>query len=122
MLAIAAAVVVAAGAGLAAALSRSPKHPVPASGTDVTASVSATPAGAVTVTWADVTNQAGFITYVLYDGTRVTSVQPAPGATQATLDQVSPGPHCYRAVAVFRGGLPRGLPSPATGKECLTVP
>ena len=71
ILAIAAVVVVSAGAGLALALRKSPTRPAPASSTDVTLSVAATPARAVTITWADVTNRAGFITYVLYDGNRI---------------------------------------------------
>lgn len=122
--ALAAAGVVAAGAGIAVALNRpGPTLPklYPA---DVTARVTATGVGAVTVAWADVGNQPGFDGFLLRrDGLVSPQTQDlrAGGPTTVALDGVPAGSHCFRVTALFRGRVPVGLAPPAAATECVTV-
>jgi len=88
---------------------------------DVTLGAHTTPAGAVTVTWSDAGALPGFQLYLVrQDGRILQSLSSA--STSLVIDGVPAGTHCFRVDAVFTGRLPRGLPAPSPGKECVTVP
>jgi serine/threonine-protein kinase len=89
--------------------------------TDVTLGTTATPAGAVTITWSNVGGAPGFQFYLVRkDGQLLQTVSSA--STSLVIDGVKPGTHCFRVDAVFTGRIPQGLPAPAAGRECVTIP
>ncbi|MBO0715585.1 MAG: serine/threonine protein kinase, partial [Acidimicrobiales bacterium] len=89
--------------------------------TDVTLGTTATPAGAVTITWSNVGGAPGFQFYLVRkDGQLLQTLSSA--STSLVIDGVKPGTHCFRVDAIFTDRIPQGLPAPAAGKECVTIP
>lgn len=113
--------VAAAGLGVGLALSTGGGSVSKEYATDVTLGTTATPAGAVTITWSNVGGAPGFQFYLVRkDGQLLQTVSSA--STSLVIDGVRPGTHCFRVDAVFTGRIPQGLPAPAAGKECVTIP
>ena len=88
----------------------------------MTTAITATGNGVVKVTWSDEETQPGFQAYFMTEDGRLSQTVPAIGATSLTLDGVQKGVQCFEVRAVFLQRPPAHLPTPPTGKECVTVP
>jgi serine/threonine-protein kinase len=119
--AVAGVVLIGAGTGAGVALTR---HTAAGheTGVDVTTAITATGNGVVKVTWSDEETQPGFQAYFMTEDGRLSQTVPAIGATSLTLDGVQKGVQCFEVRAVFLQRPPAHLPTPPTGKECVTVP